>query len=161
MSSTPTPPSSQSSSSGSATLRSLSPFNRKRPLPKSPPPAPVQESLEGFSELSDLSSGSGVASNHHASSADSQPLLMVTSSPASTVMPLPVSGSLRSHSRSPEPNDGSWRKKINDILGSPRSTAGSDLSTSWWEKPEASKKRKYSAEEQFARNHTKKVSNSL
>jgi hypothetical protein len=158
---TTTPPSSGSSTPASSARRTFSPFGRRQALAQSPPPLPVQEGLEGIPEPSSLSSGSGVASNHHGSPSDSQPLLMVTSSPASTVMPLQESGALdlaRTHSKSP---DGHWRKKINDILGTPKSNAGADLSTSWWEKQEPPRKRKYSAEEQSARNHTKKVGSSL
>lgn len=165
----PTPPSSHSStpssasSSSSTTLKTSSPLNPKRALARSPQRVSELEGLEGIPEPSTSSKGSVVITHRRSVS---QPLLTLTSSPVSTLTALPTqqeSGFLeltRTHSKSSERVDESvWRKKINDILGTPKSGMSQSLASSWWEKQETPKKRKHhSPDEEYARSHAKKVS---
>jgi len=166
MSSTPTatPPPSRPSTPY-ATLRSFSPFGRRRALPKSPPPVPVLEGLGIDLEPLCLPCGSRVAPDHHRSSSEPQVLLMMKSSPECTSIPLPESeyfGVATAHSKSHKHNDGNRRKKKNDFVRTLRSTVGSDQSASCREKPaRPPRKRKCSAEEESVRHHTKKVGSIL
>lgn len=172
-----TPPSSSSGeSSSSATPRVSSPLNPANTPNKAPLPLPeLEDDLEGFPDSPGRVRGIVASSPRNKPLSGSGPLLRVTSSPASTAIPLPdhQEGRLfsfmhRTRSRSPSGriDDNVWRKKVNETE-TPPSGQGVDASpsASWWGEGGSKswqdfprRRRHMSPEEKEAWLHTREVS---
>jgi hypothetical protein len=175
--STTVPSSSPVGPSSSTTPRTSSPLNPGS-TPVSAPIALTEDDgdPDNFPDPPSRARGAAVSTRKkplHSSS----PAVKVTSSPASTVTPLPdqQGGRLssffqRSRSRSPSEriNERIWRKKVNDVETSP-SPQGQEVSpsASWWGERNANAKswedspkrrRNMSVEEEKAWDHTREVS---